>query len=346
MATPERLTAAYVAAALDGELSELRAARDGRNNTLFRVAARLYQFAAAGQLDVDALTSRLTDEALALGLSALEIKHTLTSARKRAVPASLPASLPAGRLPLPAAVLAPPQPDPPAAWIDAAGALVAWAQDRLWDEDDETGLNYLARRGIDARTAYNAGLGYVPRRLERSRRRWGLPPAKDGSDAFPIPAGIVIPYEDGRRRVIKVEIRAIGDTAALKKYTLPGSANALWGARHLSPYRPAVLVEGVLNALSVQQAAGDRVRVAAIGAATHARQMRWIALLAMAPVVLVATDAGEAGEAAARYWIEVLGRRAVRWRPYWDDPNAMLRDAGNALVREWIDDGLRYASKE
>lgn len=232
-----------------------------------------------------------------------------------------------------------PAADPPLAWLQAASALVAWAEDRLWDPKDESGLDYLAQRGLSPITAFNGRIGYIPEPLVRSRQRWGLPPNDHGRDDLAIPAGIVIPYEDAHRRIIKLEVRAIRpSTRGRSKYTVPGSANALWNARRVTPYRPVVLVEGVINALTVLQEAGDLVVPVALGAATHARQIRWIARLSFAPGILIATDAGAAGEQAARYWQSLFPTTSVRWSPYLDDPNTML--AAGMDVRGWIEAGL------
>ena len=48
--------------------------------------------------------------------------------------------------------------------------------------------------------------------------------------------------------------------------------------------------------------------------------------------------ADEAGENAAAWWLETLGRRAKRWRPYWDDANAMLQ--AGIDIRTWVREGI------
>lgn len=78
------MTSAYADRAISGELAELAAAPAGRNNTLFRAAARCYQFAVAGVRDEGGLTDELTAAGLATGLSPAEVRDTLRSARRRA----------------------------------------------------------------------------------------------------------------------------------------------------------------------------------------------------------------------------------------------------------------------
>jgi hypothetical protein len=97
-------------------------------------------------------------------------------------------------------------------------------------------------------------------------------------------------------------------------------------------------VEGVFNALTIHQEAGDLVTPVALGAATHCRRVRWIAPLASVPQILISTDAGKAGEDAAGYWLNLLAHNGRRWRPYTDDPNAM--HMAGISVRDWVRAGL------
>lgn len=123
--------------------------------------------------------------------------------------------------------------------------------------------------------------------------------------------------------------------------TVAGSSNAVWGTDAVVAGRPGVLVEGVLNALSVQQAAGDLVNCFAIGATTHGRRVRWVVALGQCAGCLIATDADASaskGDAAADWWVGALAPQAVRWRPTRNDCNAMLT-AGDDL-RAWVLAGL------
>lgn len=330
---------AYIDAALQGELAAIRRAPAGRNNTFFASSARLYEFVEAGALDEAMLSDLLAAEGAALGLPRAEVRATLKSARKaaRGKPAhgQTPRRAQLGYVrSAPACVPPDDAHDPPPAWQTAAAAFLDWSHDRLWDAADERGLDYLTSRGLNDLAAWNGWLGYNPQRLIRSRARWGLPRDDERGDDLYLPAGLVIPYLV-ERRVVKLEIRALH---CGRKYTVPGSTNALWGVDRLRSHRVAILVEGVLNALSVLQVAGDLVTPLAIGATTHARRVRWVAQLATVPLVFIATDAGAAGEAAAAYWCDVLRHNARRWRPYVDDANTMLQ-AGMDL-RAWVYAGL------
>ena len=119
---------------------------------------------------------------------------------------------------------------------------------------------------------------------------------------------------------------------------LRGSKHALYNADALRSDKPAILTEGVFDALSIAQAAEDFVTPVAAGSTTGARDVQWIAKLAMCPLVLVSFDAEpDKGDKAAAWWVEVLSN-AQRWRPYWGDANAMAQ-AGVDL-RHWVATGL------
>ncbi len=334
----------YIETVWEGELGKLGDTKADRNDTLFKVASRLYEFANAHAWTEETATDELMRRASGIGLKAHEIRSTLKSARRH-IGDGRPTDR-AGReldfsgdgtaVRASAPTITPPDPcEPPcAAWQAAAQAFLAYSQDQLWDGPD-TALDTLEARGLNALTAVNAGLGHNPTHLTRSRARWGLEADQHGDNLY-LPAGIVLPYIIDRV-IYKIEIRT-----AAGKYTLPGSANALWGADRLSPGKPAQLVEGVFNALTIRQEAGDLVTPVALGAATHCRRVRWIAPLVGVTQVLVSTDAGKAGEDAAGYWLNLLAHNGRRWRPYTDDPNAM--HTAGISVRDWVRAGLDAAN--
>jgi hypothetical protein len=83
---------AYVAAAIRGELGELANAREGtRNDTLNRVAFRIFAFVKAGHADEKAARAEMTRIAAANGLPHSEIQSTLRSAWNSASPCDVPA---------------------------------------------------------------------------------------------------------------------------------------------------------------------------------------------------------------------------------------------------------------
>lgn len=255
------------------------------------------------------------------------------------------------RLPLPPA---PPvgvePPSPP--WRAAAEALLSDAFDALYG-DDERPLAWLQQRGFSDVTIARALLGYNARDRWMARSDWDLPSQRSRSGRQQrvwVPRGIVIPWFIGRGRdaaIWKLYVRRplarsqkhCGEKSYIQ---IAGGSNGLYNGDAIVPTRPAMLVEGVFDALAVQQVAGDLVTPMATGT-TGARRARWIALLSCAPVVFVSYDNDAAGEQAARYWLDALAPHAVRWRPFWDDPAAMLADDGE--LRAWVQTGLSVVAE-
>lgn len=220
---------------------------------------------------------------------------------------------------------------PPQRWREAAAGFVMWSQQYI-----EQATPYLTKRGLTEKTIRGAMLGYNPTSRECSRAKWGMPPDRENGDKFWLPAGIVIPnYADDALWRVQIRRDVVRDKQDRYK-TVTGSSNVLYGVDSLRPDKPAMLVEGPFDALAVHQAASDLVSVVASGT-SGARRMRWIMRLLLCPSVLIGLDADEAGDSAARYWLDMLpmGRR---WRPYYADPAQLLQDGQD--VRGWILAGL------
>lgn len=238
------------------------------------------------------------------------------------------------------AIVPPAECNPPAAaWRRAAAAFVLFAQGEL--PKHPGALDYLRNRGLTDATIARFGLGYNPEGRASERAKWGLerdvdPKAKH-PDQIWLPAGIVIPaYADDT--LWKVQIRRDDVQPGSDRYkTVTGSANVLYGADSIRPGKPAMLVEGPFDAMAVAQVASDLIGVAASGT-SGARRPRWYARLALASDVLISLDADDAGDAAARVWIDKLPN-ARRYRPAYADPAQVLQDGGD--LRAWVQAGLR-----
>lgn len=233
---------------------------------------------------------------------------------------------------------------PPEAWQNSARAFVSVSQDRLWSDAGAKAREWLRDRGFGDDVIRGAGLGFNDRDRYEDRQSWGLDPElNDNGNPKKVwlPRGIVIPWEiEGEmwRVNIRRPLTPQQIEAGEQKYIGPaGFAMGLYNAEKITADKPAVLVEGELDALTVQQHAGDIVVPVATGATSHARRLKWITRLALPPLVLVSFDSDDAGEAAAAYWIDALPN-AKRWRPYWGDANDLAR--AGADVRAWIAAGL------
>jgi hypothetical protein len=249
------------------------------------------------------------------------------------------------RSPRPARVSATP-PEPPLtapnqAWQEQGWHLVFASQPRLLASPAgyraKSWLNHQRRLGDEILQAY--GIGYHPADRWDERELWGLPPEKDKTGKPKrvwLPRGIVIPWIiDGDLWRINIR-RPVGDP---KYIGPPGAANGLFNADRLRPGAAVVLVEGEIDAITLDQWAGDLITPVATGSTAGSRCTRWIAKLALAAVVLVAydVDANGAGDKAAAWWLDVLPN-ARRWRPLWSDVNEMAVDGAD--LRAWVRVGL------
>jgi len=222
-------------------------------------------------------------------------------------------------------------------WQARGRAFVEECQAALWKPRGARPLGWLRKRRLADATIRAAGLGYNPVDRWDKRERWGLPPDEQGKGLW-LPRGIIIPWVIGGE-LWRMNIRR---PAGEPRYYQPaGGAVGLYNADALRGDQPAVLCEGEVNALTVNQYAGDLVAAAATGSTDGARRARWIARLALTPLVLVAfdVDANGAGDVGADYWLRVLSN-ARRWRPYWSDVNEMAQDGAD--VRAWVTAGLAH----
>ncbi len=242
----------------------------------------------------------------------------------------------------------PPHPEviapPPAQWQCAASAFVEECQAHLWSALGLPARKWLRGRLFSRENLLAASIGYNTRDRLQERADWGLEPLRDElgrTKRVWLPSGIVIPWEMGKA-LWRVNIRRLADSGQGPKYIgPPGCAVGLYGADELVPGRAAVLVEGEFDALTVSQDAGHMAVAVATGSTTGARRMRWIARLALAPVVLIAFDADDAGEQASRYWCDLLPN-ARRWRPFCGkDVNEMAVMGGD--IAAWVEAGLAQA---
>lgn len=233
-------------------------------------------------------------------------------------------------------------------WQAGARAFCDEARQRLWSEAGASALAGLRARGLTDETIQAAGLGYNDHDRRDARAAWGLPDEltdKGKPKAVWLPRGVVIPWQIGGD-LWRVNIRRPAEDLARDrergldpaKYIGPaGSSNGLYNADALRAGFPAVLVEGEIDALTIAQHGAGLAVAVATGSTHGARRTRWLARLAVASSVLVCYDADSAGDGAAAYWLGALPG-ARRWRPYWQDANAMAQDGAD--LRHWLALGL------
>ncbi len=240
----------------------------------------------------------------------------------------------------------PPLATPPSeTWQARAQAFVDACERALWSPAGTEVRAYVRGRGLQDDTLQAAHVGYHAEGRHEAWERWGLAPEPQRKGVW-LPRGVVFPWWSGGtlwrvtfRRLAPpgTGIQYLGMVNGDSHFMVKGSANLLYHIDGVRPNAPAMLVEAPLDALSIIQEAGDLVTVVAASTSWGPLE-RWIGRLAPASVILLSFDADDAGESAAACWLKTLGSRAKRWRPYWDDPNAMLQDGAD--VRIWIREGL------
>lgn len=234
---------------------------------------------------------------------------------------------------------------PSTAWQAAGWQFVQASMTHLHAAEGAKALAWLQRRSLDLATIRHASLGYNPLDQYQDCTQWGLP-AKHSQTGQPqavwLPRGIVIPWTINDQ-LWRVNIRRpvgepkyVGPAGWKSALYIVDQFGAVSGSNNAHP-RPIMLVEGELDALTVYQHASDLIAAVATGSTSGARHLKWIAWLAAAPLVLIAYDADEPGEQAAAYWLEVLPN-AKRWRPFWQDANAMAQEGAD--LRAWVEVGL------
>jgi hypothetical protein len=246
-------------------------------------------------------------------------------------------------------------------WQARGQGFVETCEQALWSPAGAEARAYLHARGLQDDTLQAAHVGYhasnqhepwaawgittAPKRATHEADLRGLPPVPERQRVW-LPRGLVFPWESSgmlwkitfrRLAPAGTPIARLGQVEGDSHFLVKGSANLLYRIDTVQANRPAMLVEAPLDALSIAQEAGDLLAVVAAGT-SWGRLERWIGRLSLASSVLLGFEADDAGETAAAWWQKTLGSRAKRWRPYWDDANAMLR-AGVDL-RTWIREGL------
>lgn len=214
-------------------------------------------------------------------------------------------------------------------WQSSAKAFVTYCEGILWSEQGHYALEYLRARGLKDETIKAARLGYNSSEMLRPGGKWGR------EKLVKLWQGIVIPWFVNEGEIWRITIRDEQASTPEDRYKqVAGGSNGLYMAFSLHIDRPVVITEGEFDALSIAQECGKAVSVVATGTTEGSHIAKWLCALAQKDLVLVAFDADQAGDNAAKWWLDRL-ECAHRIRPWWDDPNQMLQD-GVDLLNDWI----------
>lgn len=226
-------------------------------------------------------------------------------------------------------------------WRTKAKAFLDRAIDTLWKPQGDTMRAWLHdKKGLNDATIKAACLGLALADTFEPRATWGLDPVikDDGTERKQwIPAGLVIPLIS-KGDVLRLRIRR-DDPGDGPRYVIVSGSSA--APLILNQDGGAgVIVESELDALLLNQAAGDFVFVVSMGTATARPVIQTHKLLKEAPLILIALDTDEAGAKAAwKFWPDTYGKAARRW------PTIKGKDASDARLngldlRAWVLAGI------
>ena len=239
-------------------------------------------------------------------------------------------------------------------WRGKAAALVEYCNAALLN--DESQMEYLARRGINEAAVRKYKLGWLEGEKDkpciiRPRPVWGLARdyKQDGTvkHALWIPRGIVIPAFNEAGDVVRLRIRRTkGDREQslpnLKYYVVPGSdMRPMWlpviGKSPIN-FNMAMVVEAELDAIAVHSVAGEFIGVlGAMTAACANLPSDIFEDLKKQDRLLIATDVGDAskaGDTAWERWHHTFGKAVRYGADGGKDPGEMAENGKDIL--EWV----------
>lgn len=240
-------------------------------------------------------------------------------------------------------IFIPPNAKPPSLlWKDQAAKFSSFSAKQL--NSNKEGKEQLRERGLSDESIENFVLGWNPSDTFIPFPQWGLLPEKNEKGREKkiwLPKGIVIPSMEGPE-VIKLKIRRAdwheGDT--LPKYVeVSGSQKSpsIFGTTHCEV---ALILESELDAILVQQLAGELCYCISIGGAGKRPDLTVDALLKASSSLLFALDFDDAGKAAYRFWHKNYRNMIFPW------PISRGKSPGDAFklgvdLRKWVAEGIR-----
>ncbi len=239
-------------------------------------------------------------------------------------------------------------PEPPAQWMETAALFISAAQRYLFSSGGKRYLEYLQSRGITVETIKKKNIGCVPltkegRWTESPFDRWGLSeenltPEQLAKGCVRIPDGLFFPhYVNGQCWKLSM-YRPFETEKKYRRGFITGSRECLLNEDLFTTGKPVVMTEAFLDAISIEQEAGDIVVATSTDGSTSSRSLRCQARLGYAPYVLLAFDNDPAGMDASKFWGTHLKNALFYPVPTGSkDANEFLQSANGAEhVRKWI----------
>jgi len=234
----------------------------------------------------------------------------------------------------------PPKEPPSTLWQQQVMDLIHQSQVILWNDTYVNIRNWLHKeRGLTESTVKKTGLGWIPQDHYADRESWGLA-AKIKDDGTKtklwIPAGLVIPCFSNNQ-LHRVRIRRHYPSDDMKYYIVTGSSMV---PMILGNGNTIILVESELDAILLDQEAGDLVSITALGSSEIKPDTIFYEQLKQADRFLVSLDTDKAGaDSSWKFWMEHFPQ-AIRWPVIkGKDPTEAYLNGLN--LRKWVIAGIR-----
>ncbi|MBP7074563.1 MAG: hypothetical protein KBA81_04170 [Rhabdochlamydiaceae bacterium] len=194
-------------------------------------------------------------------------------------------------------------------------------------------LNLFHARGFTLGTIERFRLGWNSENLWLNYSDWGL--SDFDNKKLWLPRGLVIPtFQSGFP--IKLKVRR-ADHEQPKYIEVSGSMQAPWVYGNISQ-KPIMVLESELDAILIQQFAGDLCCSMALGGSTKRPDIHSHQLLSSASTILFTCDVDQAGAIAYRWWEKTYPRIKLWVPPISKSPgDAHLQGID---LRKWIEIGL------
>jgi len=228
---------------------------------------------------------------------------------------------------------------PPNKWRLNATKLLKITQRHLWRAEGRRIRAWLRQRGLKRRTIRQSRLGWNPKDIYVDRKDWGLKEDGECSKIW-IPGGLVIPCF--RRGVIqRISVRR----SMPRSFDMPPDRGGRYvlvsGSSGKVPMalgndkKYFVVVESDLDAILLNQEAGDLVSLISLKSAANKPDGKTAILLRKAKTILVALDTDEAGKKSAWMWWMDQFPNSKRWPvPKGKDPGEAYKEGVD--LKKWI----------
>jgi len=232
--------------------------------------------------------------------------------------------------------------EPSPLWNESAKAFVE--SSHLFLLKNPHLLNVDKNRGLSIQSIISFQLGWNNSLKFVMKDSWGIEiKQSENVQKLCLPKGIVIPsFRD--QKLIRVKIRRdewIKDDKFPKYHIITGGTGSPSVFGTLS--KPIVLIEAELDAMLVQQLAGDLCTTIALGGVSNRADKSLHQSLQKAPIILYALDFDDAGKKQYMFWRSTYSNLRAWPVPKGKSPG----DAFNLGVnlRNWISKGIEFYSK-